>query len=121
DPRPERQLDHGRDRPQVWAQYVGSPVYADALALRDRDPNGSGTLSEFHLCRFCRRSKANFLAGMTGKQDPVSNQGGRQGSYLPATPEATSLTPNGDISGAYNKQQKWNEEQEHQGTERYHE
>jgi RHS repeat-associated protein len=31
---------------QVKAQYVWSPVYVDALVLRDRDTNGDGTLDE---------------------------------------------------------------------------
>jgi hypothetical protein len=28
----------------VRSQYVWSPVYVDALVLRDRDPNGTGGL-----------------------------------------------------------------------------
>jgi RHS repeat-associated protein len=32
--------------PGVRAQYVWSPVYVDALVLRDRDTNGDGTLDE---------------------------------------------------------------------------
>src|SRR5439155_11587138 len=35
-----------QDSGVVRAQNVWSPVYVDALVLRDRDPNGSGVLSE---------------------------------------------------------------------------
>ena len=31
---------------QTMVQYVWSPVYVDALVLRDRDSNGDGTLDE---------------------------------------------------------------------------
>jgi len=40
----ERVTSHGRQ--SVSAQYVWSPVYVDALVLRDRDTNGDGTLDE---------------------------------------------------------------------------
>jgi RHS repeat-associated protein len=40
----ERVTSHGRQ--SVGAQYVWSPVYVDALVLRDRDSNGDGTLDE---------------------------------------------------------------------------
>jgi RHS repeat-associated protein len=40
----------------VQAQYVWSPVYVDALALRDRDSDGNGTLDE----RLYAQQDANF-------------------------------------------------------------
>jgi hypothetical protein len=40
----ERVASGGTLVPRV--QYVWSPVYVDALVLRDRDTNGDGTLDE---------------------------------------------------------------------------
>jgi hypothetical protein len=40
----------------VRSQNVWSPVYIDAMVLRDRDPNGTGTLSE----RLYVQQDANF-------------------------------------------------------------
>ncbi len=36
----------GGQRGQTRVQYLWSPVYVDALILRDRDSNGDGTLDK---------------------------------------------------------------------------
>jgi hypothetical protein len=65
---------------------------SETSALKAGDAGGpfaqlfqGGLLAVLRSC-----SRAGLLAGMTGKPDPVSSEGGRQGQYNPATQEATS-------------------------------